>query len=175
MEPWGAALFGDPCHECGFDWSIKPEDAVGWIAGLGSRLAESTTQANGSERDGKRSWSITEYVCHVGDNLRQWAERVQCARLSRQFEVAGYDPDILAEAREYAALSLAAAAWSTGLAAAAWANVLTAALDEEIELQHATRGAQRAEDIARNNCHDAYHHLWDVSEILKTARRPKFG
>ena len=173
MEPWGAALFGNPCHACGFDWSITPEDALGWVSGLSPRLAEATERACGFERRSSGGWSVTEYVCHVGDNLRQWAERVQSARLAHQFEVAGYDPDALAKARGYAALPLAAAAWSTGLAAAAWVSVLSPALAEGVELQHATRGLQRAEDIARNNCHDAYHHVWDIVEILKASLSPE--
>jgi hypothetical protein len=36
-----------------------------------------------------------------------------------------------------------------------------------VVLQHATRGAQRAEDVARNNAHDAHHHLWDIDRILR--------
>jgi hypothetical protein len=34
-------------------------------------------------------------------------------------------------------------------------------------LRHATRGAQRAEDVARNNAHDAHHHLWDIDRTLR--------
>ncbi|MFC3987986.1 hypothetical protein [Actinoplanes siamensis] len=37
---------------------------------------------------------------------------------------------------------------------------------EQAELHHVTRGVQRAADVARNNCHDAYHHLWDIRMIL---------
>jgi hypothetical protein len=109
-------------------------------------------------------------VSHVGDNLRQWTERLQSALLAQQFEVSGYDPDALAAARGYATLPLAVAAWSSELATAAWVDVAERALGEEIELRHATRGTQRATDIARNNCHDAYHHLWDIREILASPR-----
>jgi hypothetical protein len=41
------------------------------------------------------------------------------------------------------------------------------ALARGVVLQHATRGAQRAEDVARNNAHDAHHHLWDIDRILR--------
>jgi hypothetical protein len=40
------------------------------------------------------------------------------------------------------------------------------ALASGVVLQHAARGAQRAEDVARNNAHDAHHHLWDIDRIL---------
>ena len=166
MERWGAALYGDPCRACGFDWSLTPPEAVGWVRGWGARLAVVTAGADGTERRPSGGWTVTEYVCHVGDNLRQWSERLQGALLVQRTRVAGYDPDALAAARGYAALPLAAAAWSSELAAAAWAEVVGRALGEEVVLQHATRGAQRAADVARNNCHDAYHHLWDIREIL---------
>jgi hypothetical protein len=43
------------------------------------------------------------------------------------------------------------------------------ALARGVVLQHATRGAQRAEDVARNNAHDAHHHLWDIDRTLRAA------
>jgi hypothetical protein len=123
-------LFGDPCRACGFDWSLTPTEALRWVSGWGPRLAETVSDAHGSERRVSGGWSITEYVCHVGDNLRQWAERLQSALLAQQFKVAGYDPDALAAARGYAALPLAAAAWSSELAAAAWVDVAGRAVDQ---------------------------------------------
>jgi hypothetical protein len=169
VEQWGAALYGNPCRACGFDWSATPEDAVRWVAGWPLRLAETIGDAHGTERRVSGGWSVTEYVSHVGDNLRQWAERVQSALLAGQVDVAGYDPDDLAAARGYATLPLAVAAWSSELAATSWADVVARALHERVELRHATRGLQRAADVARNNFHDAYHHLWDIREILAEA------
>jgi hypothetical protein len=172
METWGAALYGDPCRECGFDWSLTPEQAVEQVAGWGPRLRQVVLGADGDRRRPAGGWSVSEYVSHVGDNLRQWTERVQSARLAGQHEVAGYDPDALAAARGYATLPLAVAVWSSIRAAASWVEVLSLALDEQVVLQHATRGPQRAADIARNNCHDAHHHLWDIRRILAGAPRP---
>jgi hypothetical protein len=163
MEPWGAALFGDPCRECGFAWSLTPDDAVAWVRGFEERVRAEVGSLTGDER--LEGWSVAQYVSHVGDNLRQWAERVQATRLAGQTDVAGYDPDALAAARGYEFIPLAVAIWSAGDAAERWVEVLTAALDEGLELQHASRGLQRAEDVARNNCHDAYHHLWDIQRI----------
>lgn len=165
-EPWGAALFGDPCRQCGFGWGLAPAEAVRWVADLGDRFASATATARGAERRPSGGWSVAEYVCHVGDNLRQWAERIQASRLASQSTVDSYDPDILADARGYAATPLTVALWSAGLAADSWVDVMTLALSENVEVHHRTRGRQRAEDIARNNCHDAFHHLWDVSSIL---------
>lgn len=167
MELWGAGLFGDPCRDCSFDWSLSPSDAMRWMTQVTARFASTTQEATGLERlDG---WSVAEYVCHVGDNLRQWAERVQAARLAHAPQVTGYDPDGLAHARNYAAIPLPVAIWSLRLSAEAWCTVLNDALTEGVVLAHATRGLQTASDIARNNTHDAYHHLWDVNRILVKA------
>ena len=48
----------------------------------------------------------------------------------------------------------------------AWVEAVEAALAAGVVLEHATRGPQQAEDVARNNAHDASHHLWDVGRIL---------
>lgn len=163
VEPWGAALFGEPCRECGFGWSITPAEAVAWVRAFEEHAREATGSLTGEERlDG---WSVAEYVSHVGDNLRQWSERIQATRLAGQPHVAGYDPDALADARGYAYIPLEVGLWSAGNAAQRWADVLAAAIEEGVELHHATRGLQRAEDVARNNCHDAYHHIWDIRRI----------
>lgn len=167
MEMWGAGLFGDPCRDCGFDWSLSPSDAIGWMSQVAARFASRTQEATGLER--LEGWSVAEYVCHVGDNLRQWTERIQASRLAHTAEVTGYDPDELAHARNYAAIPLPVAIWSLRLSSAAWCTVLNDAVTENVVLTHATRGAQTASDIARNNTHDAHHHLWDVHRILVTA------
>lgn len=163
MELWGSALFGEPCRECGFGWSVDPAEAVAGVRAFAARARVEAASCTGEERlDG---WSVAEYVAHVGDNLRQWAERVQSARLAGRTAVAGYDPDALAQARDYSAIPLQVALWSAEQAAERWAEVLTAALDEQVVLEHATRGPQRAEDVARNNAHDAHHHLHDIRRI----------
>lgn len=161
MEPWGAALFGDPCRECGFDWGLSPHDAVLRVASVGQHAREATRSLTGDER--LEGWSVREYVSHLADNLRQWSERIQAARLAGV--VVGYDPDELAAARGYRGIPLAVGLWSLEGAARRWERVLDAALEERIVLQHATRGPQHAADVARNNCHDAVHHLWDVRRI----------
>lgn len=159
MEEWGAALYGDPCHECGFGWSVTADEAIERVAMLPSRLTDATAGVDGRMRRPTGGWSVSEYVTHVGDNLRMWAERVQSARIAGVRRVGGYDPDALSAARRADLLPLPVALWSAGLSAAAWVDVVRAAVDEAIELDHETRGLQRAEDVARNNCHDAHHHF----------------
>lgn len=50
--------------------------------------------------------------------------------------------------------------------ARAWVEAVNEALATHVVLQHANRGPQRAEDVARSNAHDAHHHLHDIGRIL---------
>jgi hypothetical protein len=170
MERWGAGLYGDPCGGCGFDWSLTPREAIGIVEGLPARFRGLLKGRTGHERHPDLAWNPAAYVSHVTDNLRNWAERLAGARLSGAVDVPGYDPDLVAQARHYNEIAAAAALWSLERAAAAWSESVTAALQDGVVLQHATRGAQRAEDVARNNAHDGYHHAWDIERILEHAR-----
>lgn len=166
MESWGAALYGDPCRECGFRWGLTPEQAVAAVAALPARYRELLAGRTGRERHPDLSWTPAAYVCHVADNLRAWAERLAGARLSGDPAVPGYDPDALAAARGYDRIGPAAALWSLEHAVPLWAGSVTEALAAGTLVQHATRGLQTAADVARNNAHDAHHHAWDVTRIL---------
>ena len=111
---------------------------------------------------------MTGYVCHVGDNLRLWAERVAGVLRGGDAHVVGYDPDALAAARGYARIGLPAALWSLEVSAAAWVSVLPETVEAEVVLHHASRGEQRAVDVAGNNAHDAAHHAWDIRRSFPT-------
>ncbi|MFC1437407.1 hypothetical protein ABUW04_03985 [Streptacidiphilus sp. N1-10] len=122
---------------------------------------------SGHERHPDLAWTPAAYISHVTDNLRNWAERLAGARLSGAVDVPGYDPDLIARARHYNEIAPAAALWSLEHAVTAWVASVTDALEGGIVLRHATRGVQRAEDVARNNAHDGHHHAWDIERILQ--------
>ncbi|MEU4680145.1 hypothetical protein [Micromonospora sp. NPDC023737] len=166
MEKWGANLYGQPCRGCGFDWELTPAEAVAAVRAMPDAYAKRLADATGRETHPELTWTSAAYVSHVTDNLRTWAERLAGGYLAGVRDVPGYDPDLLAQARHYNEISLAGALWSLRWAADAWAEAVEQALASGVVLQHATRGAQRAEDVARNNAHDAHHHLWDVERIL---------
>lgn len=171
MERWGAELYGDPCAGCGYDWSLTPREAMAVVEGLPERFGRLLSSCTGDERHPDLAWGPIGYVCHVVDNLRTWAEGLAAgARLCSQVGVPGYDPDLLAEARRYHKIAPAAALWSLERAVAAWSESVSVALERGVVLQHAARGIQRAEDVARNNAHDSYHHAWDIERILAFAR-----
>lgn len=170
-EPWGAALSGDPCRECGWAWP-DPPDCLEFVAGVPQEFARVLTGVDGATRFPAHGWSVTGYVAHVGDNLRQMAERVAGALAGGTSCVSGYDPDELARARGYEYLDLAAALWSLQHSSSQWVEVVRVGLDSQLVLQHTARGEQSAQDIARNNAHDAFHHLRDVRCAVEFARWP---
>lgn len=167
---WGASLYGDPCRECGFRWSRTPHQAVGLVHEIPRLFADELTDATGRERHAKLAWTPTGYVCHVTDNLRIWAEALVGARVAGKTQFPGYEPDLLAGARNYDEVPLAGALWSLTWAVRAWEEELVQSLSESVHLQHPTRGVLRAEDVAGNNAHDAYHHVWDVDRIITAAQ-----
>ncbi|GAB3434878.1 hypothetical protein [Flindersiella endophytica] len=170
MEKWGAELYGNPCRACSFDFTMAPVEAVRQVKEIPAAYANRLAGATGTEKHPDLAWTVTAYVSHVADNLRGWAERLTGGYLAGDRRVPGYDPDLLSRARHYDDLSLAGALWSLQWAVAAWSEAVEAALAADTVLLHITRGVQRAEDVARNNAHDAHHHLWDIGRILAVQR-----
>lgn len=168
MEKWGVTLYGNPCRACGFEWDLTPAAAVASVRAMPEAYAERLADATGSEQHPDLTWTTVGYVSHVTDNLRTWSERLAGGYLVGALVVPDSDPDQMAQARHYREISLAAALWSLRWAVDAWVEAVEAALTAQVVLQHATRGPQRAEDVARNNAHDAYHHLWDVDRTLNS-------
>ena len=166
MSRWGADLYGDPCRECGFEWSISPGQAVNLIAGTPDEYALLLAGATGLERHPDLEWTVVGYVCHVADNLRIWAERLAGATLAGRSEVVGYDTDLLAVARRYDSVSLSGALWSLRNAVQDWERAIRLAADQDAVLIHDSRGRQRWSDVALNNAHDAAHHAWDIRRSL---------
>jgi hypothetical protein len=162
----GPDFYGNPCRECNFNWEISASDAVSLVEQLPNVYAIRLDGATGEETCPDLVWSVSAYVSHVSDNLRIWSERLAGARLSGESRVAGYDQDLLGLARRYEAINLRAALWSLDWAVQEWSSSIRVALVAGTELQHSDRGRQSAEDVARNNAHDASHHLWDIERII---------
>jgi hypothetical protein len=167
VSDWGRALYGDPCRECGFEWSTSLEDATTLVRNLPTSYEEVVAGAAGSERHRELAWSVTAYVCHVSDNLRIWAERLAGVAGGGQREVVAYDENALAAARRYEDVSLQAALWSLERAVVDWLIAVEQANDVEVVLLHSERGRQTVIDVVRSTAHDAFHHLWDVRRTLQ--------
>lgn len=169
MEKWGIDLYGQPCRACAFDWSLRPSEAGALVRDIAAQFSAALSESTGRERHPDLLWTPSAYVSHVADNLRTWAEWLVGARASGETDVPGYDPDALARARNYDRIALAGALWSLDSASREWAEAVEEALKANVVVHHATRGLQRAADVARNNAHDAHHHLYDVERILAHA------
>lgn len=176
MSDWGPALYGNPCHGCGFDWGISADEAaelVGVMPGAYARiLAEAGS--DGSERSPELAWSARAYVCHVGDNLRIWAERLEGVCRGASPVVPPYDEGLLAVARSYEGVALPAALWSLERAVGEWQLAVAdaGAAGAGLRLIHPDRGEQTLIDVVRSNAHDAFHHRWDIQRSLGIVSPP---
>jgi hypothetical protein len=168
MSEWSRRLYGEPCRECGFSWSITTADAKGLVAGVPSQLAVMLAEASGNERLPQLTWSVTAYVAHIGDNLRIWAERLAGITRGGSPVVAGYDEHLLAEARAYGSISLPAVQWTLQRSTNDWLEAVTNA-PADLVMAHPERGAIDLDEIVRSNAHDAAHHMWDIERSLRIA------
>jgi hypothetical protein len=168
-ELWVEA-YGDPCRECGFEWSQSAGDAVAAVEGLPERFAGLLAGTSGDEVPAGCTWSAKAYVFHVADNLRVFAERLEGVRAGGPSSLVGYDENELAAARHYEEMALPAALWSVTNAVPLWVGAARTALAAGTWYTHSEYGELSAAEIVRAPAHDAVHHAWDVERAV--ARRP---
>ena len=166
MSSWGATVYGEPCHLCGFRWATAPAEARETVAGLPGSYGAVLTEATGAERHPDLAWSVSEYVCHVADNLRIWAERLMGVAGGGPPLVGGYDEVALARARNYPSIPLPAALWSLGRSVDDWLSAVDRSDATGVVLVHPERGNQTLADVMLTNAHDGAHHRWDIERIL---------
>jgi hypothetical protein len=164
---WWVSEYGDPCRECGFEWSQDPETAIAAVEAVPDRLDVLLAGRTGNERAPGTTWSAKAYVFHVADNLRIFAERLEGVSAGGSTALAAYDQDELAAARAYDAMSVQAALWSVRDAIRVWAAATRAALARRATTFHPERGELTAAEITRGPAHDAVHHLWDVTRAVQ--------
>lgn len=165
---WWRARYGDPCRECGFDWSRAPEDVIVEVETLPERFTALLDGRTGDERPPGATWSAKAYVFHVADNLRVFAERLEGVFAGAPDTLAAYDQDQLAAARDYEAMSVQSALWSVRDAVAGWASASRQALARPARTyRHAERGVLTAAEITRGPGHDAVHHCFDVTRAMQ--------
>ncbi len=160
---WWIECYGDPCRECGFDWSQSAESALVLVEAVPDRLADLLAGRTGDERAPDATWSAKAYVFHVADNLRIFAERLEGVAAGAPRALAAYDQDELAAARHYEQMSVQSALWSVRAATAEWAAACRRALAQSATFSHEERGELTAAEVTRGPAHDALHHCWDVT------------
>jgi hypothetical protein len=165
MDRWAGQLYGDPCRECSFAFSIGLDDSLALIARIPEEFSALLANADGTERHPDLSWSVGSYICHVADNVRIWAERLAGSAAGTTI-VGAYDENLLAKARSYPDVPLTAALWSLNRSREDWRAVLPGVSREAVVVVHRQRGELHLEDVARGIAHDASHHVWDIRRSL---------
>lgn len=166
MNEWDRSVYGDPCRECGFNWSMSQADAISLVANIPKRYDELLDGRAASLRHPDLSWSAGAYVCYVVDNLRIWAERLAGVALGATGPVGPYDQDDLAQVRNYSRIPLEAGLWSLTRAVAVWHDAVALATDRQVILEHPERGSLGVTDVVRSIAHDAHHHAWDIQRSV---------
>lgn len=168
MNDWGASVYGDPCRECDFNWAISVPDAVSHVSNVPSVYRTLLADRSGSERHPGLDWSVTEYVSHVADNLRIWAERLMGVVEGAPPVVGHYDENELARARNYKEIPKQAAMWSLTRSVDDWLKSVESSPESGVVLVHPERGDLTLSDVVLSNAHDALHHQWDIERSLGT-------
>jgi hypothetical protein len=166
MSDWGVAVYGDPCHQCGYHWAISMPDAVALVSDVPSDYGTLLGGRSGIERHGDLRWSVADYVSHVADNLRIWAERLMGVVMGAPPVVGAYDENELARARNYPGIPIQAALWSLGRCVDDWLEAVGSAPHSGVVLIHPERGELTLRDVVVSNAHDARHHRWDIERTL---------
>ena len=170
MNDWGPSVYGDPCRECGYSWTISLADAVSHVANLPYAYSGLLEGRSGREQHPGLAWSVTGYVSHVADNLRIWAERLMGVIESAPLLVGNYDENKLAEARNYKDIPIQAAMWSLTRSVDDWLRSVGSAPDSGVVLVHPERGELTLSDVVQSNAHDALHHQWDIARSVQDQR-----
>lgn len=167
MNNWGASFYGDPCRECGYDWTLPLANAVSLVANLPNAYGGLLDGRSGNEQHPGLSWSVTEYVTHVADNLRIWAERLMGVVGGAPHLVGRYDENALAGVRNYREIPIQAAMWSLTRSVEDWLGAIKASATSGVVLVHPERGEMTLSDVVASNVHDAIHHQWDVKRTFQ--------
>jgi hypothetical protein len=159
-------LHGQPgaarCPACGFDWATDAESALDLIERAPRRY-----RALFDGRDGMsevpQGWNATSYVWHLADLSRGWSERWVVLQVEPGALLAGWDPDELAQARNYAAMPTVSALWALDQGVDTFV-ALTAALDRGTPFRHADWGVGTVAEALVWIAHEMVHHELDVDD-----------
>ena len=157
----GDGTIQDPCAICNFDWSIQPDAAVAAIEAAPARYADLLEDRDGMAAAEDGGWNATAYLWHLTDLARSWSERwVQLANDPGSL-LAGWDPDVLAAARNYPNLPTIPALWALDQATTTFVH-LSRELDHATAFEHGDWGSGTVADGLRWLAHEYTHHQLDV-------------
>jgi hypothetical protein len=149
------------CAECGFGWSIGPDEAIEVVEGLPARLVALFDQAGESPSPAGARWSARGYLWHLVDVLRIGTERLLILRYDPEAGIPCWDEKALAEVRQYERLSTIAGLHALRSSAAGWTLAARSTPVSAVTL-HPQFGELTAADVMRRNGHEAVHHELDI-------------
>jgi len=155
------------CQECGFDWTIRVEDAIRIVVGAPGRIAglfDVALPRPAPAGDAGR-WSPVSYVWHLVDVLRFGTERLWTLTLEPGAALPGWDQDVLAALRHYDELSRDVGLRALDAAVAVWTEAARAA-PSAATVRHPVLGELTTADAVRRNAHEAVHHELDIRRGL---------
>ena len=151
------------CARCGYDWSTEADVALHAIATAPRRYAALLHGRDGTVPGPDGGWNATAYVWHLTDLARSWSERWVQLSVAPGSLLVGWDPDALAQARNYRALPTVSALWALPVATDAFV-ALSEQLDPETPFLHGDWGTGSVGDATRWLAHEYLHHEVDVDE-----------
>jgi hypothetical protein len=151
------------CEVCSFDWSVPSDVAVDLIAAAPDRYAALLAGRDGMADAADGGWNATAYLWHLTDLARSWSERWVQLESEPGSLLAGWDPDVLAAARNYRNLPTSAATWALAAAAETFVAI-SRRIDHATEFEHGDWGTGTVGDGLRWLGHEFVHHQLDVDE-----------
>jgi hypothetical protein len=151
----------DVCPQCGYDWSVPAQRALELIAEAPARYAGLLAGRDGMSAAADGGWNATAYVWHLTDLARSWSERWVQVRSSPGSRLVGWDPDALADARNYTNLPTVSALWALEESVAGFV-LQSAQTDFATAFEHGDWGRGTVGDGIRWLAHEFVHHQLDV-------------
>lgn len=153
------------CPTCGYAWTSPPEEARDVIRAAPARYA-AIVEGHDAAADAPSGWSATSYIWHLADLARGWSERWVVLADSPGALLAGWDPDELAAARNYAGMPTVSALWALSEGVARLLE-LTDDLDDATTFMHGDWGEGTVADATVWLGHEFRHHELDVTARLR--------
>jgi hypothetical protein len=158
-------LGGDPsvatCTRCGYDWTTSAERALARIEDAPARYAALLDGRDGMVDAEDGGWNATSYVWHLADLARGWSERWVVLRSSPGALLAGWDPDELAEARNYRGMPTVSALWELTTSVSLLSD-LSREIGPATEFLHGDWGIGTVGEALVWLGHEFLHHELDV-------------
>ena len=152
----------EECPACHYNWSTSASDALDLITQAPSRYSQLLEGRDGMAAASDGGWNATAYVWHLADLARGWSERWVQLQAQPGDLMAGWDPDELADARNYQALPTVAALWAIDNAVATFVEQCSR-IAPDTPFQHGDWGEGTVNDAIRWLGHEFFHHQLDVA------------